>query len=330
MMFDVTTIGSATRDIFFITDKGDVFGDPEDSHRTLIAFEFGDKVEIENVHITDGGGGCNSSTALARLGFKTKSLIRVGADESGEVVKKQFEKEGVDTSGISFDEKLRTGISAIIIDKISGERTVLFYPGANLNMKIEDRKDIIENTKWLYIAPFSADRSIKDLPDLCREASEKGVKISFNPSMKHLSQGYQSMKSILECSNVLIVNKHEAEKLVTSYLGKEMELKALKLMFYLQKLGPEICVLTLGSQGSMAISNHVIYKQNSIQGKSIDTTGAGDSFGSTFVAGQILGSSIEDSLKMASINATSVISKYGAQEGLLKIVQLKRIFDTAA
>lgn len=329
MMFDVITIGSATRDIFFITDKGDVFSDPENPHKILIAFEFGDKVEIENLHITDGGGACNSGTAFSRLGFKTKALMRVGDDESGDVIAREFKKDGGDPSGITFDKELRTGLSAIIIDKNSGERTVLFYPGANLNLEIE-KKSFIDDTKWLYIAPLTAEKPIKMLPDICRTASNKNIKIAINPSSRQLSMGYKSMKNILKCTNVLIVNLLEAEKLVSSFRGKQTDLEPQELLTYLQQMGPEICVLTLSSKGSMAISKAMIFNQPPIKGKSVDTTGAGDAFGSTFVAGLIHGYSIQKSLKFASFNAVSVISKLGAQEGLLNIGQLQKKFQKAA
>jgi sugar/nucleoside kinase (ribokinase family) len=328
-MFDVITLGSATRDIFFITDKGDVFNDPENLHRTLIAFEFGDKVEIENVYITDGGGACNTATAFARLGLKTKALMRVGDDESGEVIVRELDKDGGDSSAITFDKKLRTGISAIIIDKNSGERTVLFYPGANLSMEINDIS-ILDDTKWLYIAPLTAEKPIQMLPQVCNLVKDKNTKIAFNPSSRQLSMGYESMKCILKCSSVLIVNLLEAEKLVSSYLNESVVFEPEELLTYLQKMGPDTCVLTLSSKGSIAISGGQIFKQPAADGKSVDTTGAGDAFSSTFVAGLNVGYSIPKSLKLASLNAASVISRFGAQEGLLTFEKLSEIFKSVA
>ena len=49
----------------------------------------------------------------------------------------------------------------------------------------------------------------------------------------------------------------------------------------------------------------------------IDTTGAGDAFGSTFTACQIMGLDVNISLEKAAKNAASVVGRWGATEGLL-------------
>lgn len=328
-MYDVITIGSATRDTFFITRNGDVLSDPEDTHRTLIAFEFGAKINIEDLYITDGGGGCNSATAFARLGLKTKTLMQVGKDELGEVIKNELFKENADISGINVDENLVTGISAIIIDKESGERTVLFYPGANLNLDIKD-PSVLNNTRWLYIAPLSSQKPADCLPVICDYADKKGIKIAFNPSIKQIEKGYESMKEILKCATVLIVNNSEAQGLVSSYLGKDAELPPEELLKHLSKTGPQIVVITLSSDGSMAYENGKSHRQKSVKTKAVDTTGAGDSFGSTFISGLMFGYPVDKSLKFAAINSSSVISRYGAQEGLLTLPQIENIFNKTA
>ena len=57
----------------------------------------------------------------------------------------------------------------------------------------------------------------------------------------------------------------------------------------------------------------------------IPVTGAGDSFGSAFVAGLIKYDwNIDKALKLAILNSAHVIKKIGAQEGLLKSSDLKK------
>ena len=48
-----------------------------------------------------------------------------------------------------------------------------------------------------------------------------------------------------------------------------------------------------------------------------DTTGAGDSFGSGFLAHLAAGNSFKDSLIFGAANSTSVVSKLGAKNGIL-------------
>ena len=51
--------------------------------------------------------------------------------------------------------------------------------------------------------------------------------------------------------------------------------------------------------------------------KGVNTTGAGDAFGSGFVAGLMAKNDINFALRLAAANATSVVEHIGAQEGIL-------------
>jgi len=59
--------------------------------------------------------------------------------------------------------------------------------------------------------------------------------------------------------------------------------------------------------------------------KVVDRTGAGDAFGSGFVAALAKGLAIEDALSLASANATSVVAQMGAKTGILKTKRVKRM-----
>jgi len=57
----------------------------------------------------------------------------------------------------------------------------------------------------------------------------------------------------------------------------------------------------------------------------VDATGAGDAFGSAFVGGYILNNGdLEIALKFGIINSGSVISKYGAENGILRRKEIER------
>ena len=59
--------------------------------------------------------------------------------------------------------------------------------------------------------------------------------------------------------------------------------------------------------------------------KQVDATGAGDAFGSAFVGGYILNNGdLEIALKFGIINSGSVISKYGAENGILRRKEIER------
>jgi sugar/nucleoside kinase (ribokinase family) len=59
--------------------------------------------------------------------------------------------------------------------------------------------------------------------------------------------------------------------------------------------------------------------------KALDRTGAGDAFGSGFVAALAKGLPIEDALTLGSANATSVVTQIGSKPGILKTQRVKRM-----
>jgi sugar/nucleoside kinase (ribokinase family) len=69
-----------------------------------------------------------------------------------------------------------------------------------------------------------------------------------------------------------------------------------------------------------------LYQAGSYQKvKVVDRTGAGDAFGSGFVAALAKGLPIEDALTLGSANATSVVAQIGAKTGILKTPRVKRM-----
>jgi len=75
--------------------------------------------------------------------------------------------------------------------------------------------------------------------------------------------------------------------------------------------------MTEGNKGVLVSDGKNIYSAGIFRGKLVDRTGAGDAFGSGFVAGIIEKNNIEYAIRLGSANATSVVEKIGAQAGIL-------------
>ena len=83
---------------------------------------------------------------------------------------------------------------------------------------------------------------------------------------------------------------------------------------------------TNGAAGSYAAVSGKLYQAGQYQKvKVVDRLGAGDAFGSGFVAALAKGLPLEDALSLASANASSVVSKIGAKTGILKTGRVKRM-----
>ncbi len=156
------------------------------------------------------------------------------------------------------------------------------------------------------------------------------MKVAWNPGHIQLHEGIETIGRYLKKAAVVIVNKDEAIELVVSdlkYRGQSHEfLNDVKnLLTIIKGWGPRIVIVTSGPDGADAYDGRDFYRQPAIKEKKrIDTTGVGDAFGSSFVAGLMLyKGDIAKAMYLASRNTASVIGEQGAQNGLLKKKELR-------
>ena len=137
------------------------------------------------------------------------------------------------------------------------------------------------------------------------------AKICYNPSSYLIKNEKLKLKSFSKFVDILILNLEEAE----IFTGKEGVSNCLKSIY---SYGPKIVVITDANRGSYVYDGQKEYFQKAIIiPKVLDTTGAGDSYASTFFYFYSKGYSIKKCQYFAAKNASSVISKKGPTDGLL-------------
>ena len=324
MKYDIITIGGTLRDIIFYTDEGMVIENRKDSLcEKLIAFELGAKIYIKEVYFVNGGGACNTAVGLSRLGLKTAIIARIGRDKEGDELIKSLKKESIDTKFIQRDSREATGFSFIATLKKKNVHTILTYRGASDRVKLETDIKKLKSTKWFYVSSLNCPQW-RQISDKIFSLSNYGVKIAWNPANVQLKVGAKNLIKYLKKTTVFILNEDEARELVATI----KPLHNLTIQFLLQeinKMGPKIVVITIGKRGAYAFDGGKIYYQGPIPAKVINTTGAGDAFSAAFVASLFYKpNDIYRALKWGCTNSASVITKIGAQKGLLNKSQIKK------
>ena len=311
-MYDVITVGSNTVDVFAKTDSELIEIKTRASTEELLAYPLGTKILISGLEFMIGGGGTNTAVAFSRLGFKTAYLGKIGQDENGLKVFKLLKDENIDFIGTLG----KIGGYSVILDSIEDDRTILTFKGCNDDLTFEEIKKSHLNAKWLYFASMTG-KSFKMLKKLTDYAKKNNIKIAFNASSYLAKRGYSYIKKIVESSDVFILNLEEAQILAGKGSAKD-------LLKRLYNSNMQYLVITDGQNGAYCTdgkNNYFIKPKKHLKIK--ETTGAGDAFASTFVAGIIRKKNIKDCLRMAAINAESVISNYGAKNILLSNRKLK-------
>ncbi|MEM3373768.1 MAG: carbohydrate kinase family protein [Candidatus Woesearchaeota archaeon] len=305
-MYDVITVGSSTIDVFAKVVSEFIKIKSLKETQELIAYPSGSKILIEDLVFLSGGGGTNTAVSLSKAGLKVAYLGKIGNDTNSTMILKELKKEKVKFIGLKA--KGMSGYS-IILDSLEGDRTILTYKGVNdfLYFKEIDTKKL--KTKWFYFSSM-VNESYKTLEKLAEYAEKNNIKIAFNPSNYLAEKGSIYLKEVLSRTYLLVLNKEEAMLLAGNH-----EIK--KLILDLMNFGPKVVIITDGKNGSYTINNNYFYQVIPNHVKSTETTGAGDAFASTFLACLIKGKNIEESLKLGTKQAESVISEKGAKKGLL-------------
>lgn len=319
-MFDVVAIGSATRDAFFEGDFPLVKWPKTESGKAYL-LPFGEKLEVKKVSFTIGGNAANASVTFARQEFKTACVAETGNDVSGEEIRRRLKKEKIETKFIACDPQIPTSYSVLLLEK--GERTILNYRGAGGGLRVQDVNLKNLSARWWYLS--LAGKSDAMLKPLLEFADEKGIAVAFNPTGYHIKHKRSEILSSLGRLSFLVLNEEEAALLTgTSFKNERAVFKKLN------GLTSGILAVTDGKNGVTVSDGNLIYKAGIFKEKKLaDRTGAGDAFGSGFVAGllqrgltkkNIVSAKPDDifyAIRLASANATSVVEKIGATEGTL-------------
>ncbi len=334
-MYDIITIGSATIDAFIETDDANIVSvSTKKSNTEFMAYPYGAKMDIEKFQTAVGGGGLNAASNLANLGISTSAIFKIGKDFQGGAVMDKMKKTGVDLSNVIVSETEQSGFSIILVS-FEGNRTVLAHRGTNGTIKeSEIDYEAIKKAKWLYIAPMNGE-SGKILDKLSHFAEEHNVNTTINPGSSSLKKGMKYFENILKTAEIVVMNKEEAS-LVTKIevrpdtkevrFSDEIIHPDIKTMLKkLKDIGAKVVLITDGKHGVYAYDGNKYYKCPEFPAKVVSTLGAGDAMSSTFTAAiHKTNWDIEKSLKMASVNAASVVSHFGAQEGFLTFEEIEQ------
>ncbi|MDD2807170.1 MAG: carbohydrate kinase family protein [Patescibacteria group bacterium] len=325
--FDVISIGGASRDYTFYTDKGKIISTPQNlTSQKMLAFEYGGKIHSPEAYVNFGGGGANTAVSFAKLGLRTSTLLAVGDDDSGKAIIENLKKYKIDSWRVQIDKKRSTGFSFLIcVDRKDHDHIAFVYSGASKGFLLNPKSTNDLSSRWIYIAPLSHENASKNLKIIFDSAKKNSMMVAWNPGTTQIQTGKRLIGPYLKYTDVLILNKDEAIELVLSgvRLGRKNPNhlnRPVYLLNILGEWGAKIVVITDGKKGSWAYDGKKIYHQKSVRSKAIDTTGAGDAFGSGFIAGLILkNGALQSALKLAAVNSASVVGEIGAQNGLLTI-----------
>lgn len=309
----ILSIGAAVQDVFMMGKALHARRDVR-SKDYVEQFPLGAKIDVDDVKIETGGGATNAAVTFARQGLRSEFVGKIGHDAAGTEVLRVLHKEGVKTEHVAYDAKLGTSYSTILLAP-NGERTILNYRGASHALNAKDYNISTFEADWMYITSLAGNFDL--LGRLLKHAKAHNIKVLFNPGGAELAK-VKKLRSALPHLEVIYGNTDELHELFGGETSKEIMLRSFGVCPYV--------VMTDGQGGVFASDSDKIYYAGLYQKvKVADRTGAGDAFGSGFVAALAQGYPLPDALTLGSANATSVVTKIGAKPGILKTPHVKRM-----
>lgn len=228
-----------------------------------------------------GGAPANVAIAVSRLGGKAAFVGKLGDDEFGHMLAGILKENGVRADGITFDQGARTALAFVTL-RADGEREFMFYrnPSADMLLKPEELNlELIRSAKVFHYG------SISLIVEPCRSAhlkamevaKEAGCLLSYDPNLRlplwpSPEEARQQILSIWEKADLIKVSDVELEFLTGS--DKIDDAAALSLWHPNLKL----LLVTLGEHGSRYYTKNFHGSVDAFHVKTVDTTGAGDSF----------------------------------------------------
>ena len=274
-----------------------------------------------------GGAPANFLAVLARLGLNTAFIGKIGADAFGNFLTDRLRQLGVDPAGIVQSETENTTLAFVHLDE-SGDRSFSFYrkPGADMMLQEDEvNTGLIESARVVHFGGVSLSKEPARTTTLsaARFARDNGKLVTYDPNLRPLlwssvDEAKLYLSKGLEYADIAKISHDELEFIV----GKEDITEGTRR---LQEEYPnlKLILVTMGERGCYWRRGQ---EEDFIPGyrvKTVDTTGAGDSFFGAFVyrlleSGSLLMDLTREQLnefaRFANLVGALVTTKKGAME----------------
>lgn len=255
---------------------------------------------------------------LSQWGVSTAMIgTAVGNDLLGHHVADTLKKLGVQGK-VRFTKQYKTPLEVNVSDK-KGARTY-FWQRTPQILSTLDTADLslIKKSNLLYVDWYDGDHIVRAM----EEAKKHHVPVFLN-----FEHGHNHPELLKRYSGMVTVCQAVTD---AAQLGKKQAMlgTARKLI----KSGIKTAIITMASQGCMAVQGDEIIRAYAPKVKAVDASGAGATFSSGYIYGYLNGWSLEDTVRFAIAAASLKVTRSGLEmfpvseiKGLARLVRIERM-----
>ena len=299
-MYDLITIGNVVMDLYF---KGTALPS-KDGHFNL---SIGGKYPVDYFHESVGGSGANVAIGASNQGLSTAVLAKIGANSFKQIILQKLLKKMVSTEFL-LDDTDYMNVSSILLSE-TGEKTVIHYATPHETLEISDtmKKNLL-NTKAVFMGSLPG-ITVSERVQLLSYFADAQKKVMLGIGAMEIKDGLDKLTPLLNCAQILILNGHEYADLIhKEYEKVAFDADCSKAIGFEKKT----LIVTDGSNGSYVYDAGKVHHQPAMKANVVDTTGAGDAFCAGFIAAYVKDESLEESMKAASLYASKIVERVGA------------------
>ena len=258
---------------------------------------------VIDLELHPGGSAANTIAGLAVFGVETSFIGKIGSDEEGKILLKDFLRRGVDTSGI-ISAGGRSGVAMIFVDG-DGNRAILVDPGVNDTISFDEiSMDVVEKADMIHMTSFICKNGLDSFRSQI-EVSKIASNVSFDPGLPYVERGLEELKPILKHTTLLLPNRREMELL----FGMDYREACIEAI----NIGAEVVAVKLGKEGCYVTDGKSEHHLKAFSANPVDTTGAGDAFNAGFLYAWQKGRRIEECARTGNFVAGKLIERVGAR-----------------
>jgi sulfofructose kinase len=287
----------------------DIVGIGQNATDTLILLShfpaYAGKVAFDREILSPGGQVASAMVTCAKLGLRVKYIGTVGDDERGNIQLESLRGSGIDLSDVEVRRNCPNQTAYILIDRSTGERTVLWQRAECLRLAPESiTEEKITSARLLHI----------DAHDTLTVARAAEIARRHHiPVTVDVDTIYHGFDRVLPHVDYLVASS----EFPVQWTNERDPFRALQMIQ--EEFHIPVAAMTLGAHGALArIEGKFVYSPAFVV-NCVDTTGAGDVFHGAFCYAVLQNMPMRETLEFSNAMAALNCTALGARGGISTI-----------
>jgi len=273
------------------------------------------KVPFQEEFLSPGGQVASAMVACAKLGLRTKYIGSIGDDLRGRIQMESLQGTGVNLDHVQRRKGCANQSAYIIIDRSTGERTVLWRREECLRIRAEEiAEDQIACARLLHIDGHDT-AAVARAAEIARR---HGIPVTVD-----VDTIYHGFDRVLPNVDYLIASS----EFPTAWTGETDPFQALETIQ--NEYGMRVAGMTLGAHGALALENGKFHYAPAFVVNCLDTTGAGDVFHGAFCYAVLQGMPMREALDFSNAMAALNCTALGARGGIRGLDEVRALMARA-